>query len=277
MEDYNINEITNISCTLPAAYRLMTDAISAALPAIDRNTVNFNKSHSQFMVATLDITALTPIRSIKHTLAEISRTRHALEEAHVKRANLDIDEREQTALLDHLDGFELERVRVRLIEIGYQKNALDASAQGAVRKLAYLCKVHSSLLQSIGKSEITEAEYEAEEARYHVMTCLKQALCAARARGGVIDEGNHIYLFDMGLPASLVQRRVLDYLKSEDELLASGKAATHGMTIEWIQNCADELQGCAAAHAAWRGMPLRDDTSLIGGADGLQIAQHTNQ
>ena len=30
------------------------------------------------------------------------------------------------------------------------------------------------------------------------MTALKQALNSARPRGGVIDEGNSIYLFDIG-------------------------------------------------------------------------------
>ena len=31
------------------------------------------------------------------------------------------------------------------------------------------------------------------------MTALKQALNSARPRGGVIDEGNSIYLFDIGV------------------------------------------------------------------------------
>jgi hypothetical protein len=32
----------------------------------------------------LDVTAITPIRSVKHTLAELDKTRMALEEAHLK-------------------------------------------------------------------------------------------------------------------------------------------------------------------------------------------------
>lgn len=53
------------------------------MPAVVRDTSNFHKSHSQFMQVTLDVTAITPIRSIKHSLAEIDRTRSALQEAYI--------------------------------------------------------------------------------------------------------------------------------------------------------------------------------------------------
>ena len=49
---------------------------------------------------------------------------------------------------------------------------------------------------------------------YHVMTCLKQALNAARARGGVIDEGNLIYLFDMGINSAQAQAEIYAYLEA---------------------------------------------------------------
>ena len=266
-----MNELTTLTNSMPTAYKQMTTDIRKALPAIDRDTANFNKSHSQFMVTTLDITALTPIRSVKHTLAEIARTRGALEEAHVKRAGLDVDGREQEFLLETATGFEKERIEIRILEINYHKKNLDAVAQGAIRKLAHLCKVHENLLKALGKEFITEADYEAEECRYHIMTCLKQALCAARSRGGVIDEGNQIYLFDMGLPASLVQRRILDYLREEDALHAEGKAPTHEMTMQWMEKCADELAGFSEAFAARRGMTIRDDSSIIGADNALSL------
>ena len=54
-------------------YNLMLKNIQDRMPAVTRDTSNFHKSHSQFMSVTLDVTAITPIRSIKHTLAEIDR------------------------------------------------------------------------------------------------------------------------------------------------------------------------------------------------------------
>ena len=52
-------------------YKGMFNHIEETLPATNAACDNFYKSHSQMMTVTLDITDLTPIRSIKHTLASI--------------------------------------------------------------------------------------------------------------------------------------------------------------------------------------------------------------
>ena len=61
-------------------YKVMLDNINKTLPAIKQSSSNFYKSHSQFMGVMLDVTAITPIRSVKHTLAEIDKTRMALDD-----------------------------------------------------------------------------------------------------------------------------------------------------------------------------------------------------
>jgi len=87
-------------------YKGMLKNISTNLPAIKRSSSNFYKSHSQFMGVMLDVTAITPIRSIKHTLAELDKTRMALEEAHLKMMKKDIELREKEKKLTN--GVELE-------------------------------------------------------------------------------------------------------------------------------------------------------------------------
>jgi hypothetical protein len=67
------NMNTALAVTKPE-YNVMLKNIQDRMPAVTRDTSNFHKSHSQFMSVTLDVTAITPIRSIKHTLAEIDRT-----------------------------------------------------------------------------------------------------------------------------------------------------------------------------------------------------------
>lgn len=244
----------------------MIQAIDRALPGIDRDTENFNKSHSQFMTAAVDITALTPTRSIKHVLAEISRTRSALNEAEIKRRRSEIDRLEVMRELEsHPEGsLAYMRATVDLDECNVTETALKDAMQGAIRKLAFLVKQHQSLLEHMGKDRITEADYERGESRYHTLTCLKQALCAARSRGGVIDEGNQIYLFDMGLPAALVQKHILDYLKSESEMIEAGKAPTHSGTVEWMNAVADEIEKFSLENIARRGLCAMDKSSLIG-------------
>jgi hypothetical protein len=88
-KDLIIKEISN-SPLVKKEYKTMLDNIHATLPAIKQSSSNFYKSHSQFMGVMLDVTAITPIRSVKHTLAEIDKTRMALEEAHLKMRKKDI-------------------------------------------------------------------------------------------------------------------------------------------------------------------------------------------
>lgn len=248
---------------LPVHYQGMAAKIAGAMPAIRRDSENFFKSHSQFMVGTLDVTQLTTIRSVKHTLAEIERTKGALEEAYIRQRRRDIDVREKTALIEReQDEFARDRLEIDLIEAQSQAAACELHVQAAIRKLSYLVAQYKSLMAKLGKDELTEADYEADEARYHIMTALKQALCAARARGGVIDEGNQIYLFDMGLPAAEVQAQLLAYLHKEQELIQQGKSPTHEMTMQWLEACADKWAGCAAQFASRRGIPLFDPASL---------------
>ena len=65
-------------------YKSMLANIQEHAPAIAQASSNFYKSHSQMMSVTLDVTAITPIRSIKHSLAEIEKTKGALRESYFK-------------------------------------------------------------------------------------------------------------------------------------------------------------------------------------------------
>ena len=246
-------------------YKGMLKNISTNLPAIKKSSSNFYKSHSQFMGVMLDVTAITPIRSIKHTLAELDKTRMALEEAHLKMMKKDIELRAKEKKLDDgdfKDDFEKETLGVEILEIKVNMNNIQNSITGAVRKMSFFTTQYNSILKKLGKDDITEEEYEKEESRYHVMTCMKQALNAARARGGVIDEGNLIYLFDMGINSAQAQAEVYAYLEMENKLMAEGKAPTHEMTMKWLEACADKFSSDAEKFAERRGFKLYDEDSL---------------
>ena len=246
-------------------YKGMLKNISTNLPAIKKSSSNFYKSHSQFMGVMLDVTAITPIRSVKHTLAELDKTRMALEEAHLKMMKKDIELREKENQLDNAEyknDFEKEKLEVDILEIKVNMNNIQNSITGAVRKMSFFTTQYNSILKKLGKDDITEEEYEKEESRYHVMTCMKQALNAARARGGNIDEGNLIYLFDMGINSAQAQAEVYAYLEMENKMMAEGKAPTHEMTMKWLEACADKFSSDAEKFAERRGFKLYDEDSL---------------
>ena len=263
-KDLIIKEISN-SPLVKKEYKQMLANIRNTLPAIKQTSSNFYKSHSQFMGVMLDVTAITPIRSVKHTLAEIDKTRMALEEAHLKMMKKDIELRQKEKELnkeEYKDELERELLETEILEIKVNMSNIQNSITGAIRKMSFFTNQYKSILKKIGKKDITEEEYEKEEARYHVMTCLKQALNAARARGGVLDEGNLIYLFDMGINSAQAQAEIYAYLKMENKMMDEGKAPTHEMTMQWLEACADKFQNDSVKFAERRGFKLYDEESL---------------
>ena len=256
------NMNTALAVTKPE-YNLMLKNIQDRMPAVTKDTSNFHKSHSQFMQVTLDVTAITPIRSIKHTLAEIDRTRSALQEAYIglrkKQNELKKKERDLEASTDALDR---ELLEIEILELNSHLEGTQNHVNGALRKMNFLVNQHKQLLEAVGKNEITEEDYEKEESRYHIMTCMKQALNAARSRNGMIDEGNLIYLFDLGINAAQAQAEVFAYLNMENQLISNGTAPTHEMTMRWLEACADKWEKDPETFAARRGFSVFDRSSL---------------
>ena len=247
-------------------YNLMLKNIQDRLPAVQQDTSNFHKSHSQFMQVTLDVTAITPIRSIKHTLAEIDRTRSALQEAYINMRKKQVELKKKKDALENpkepLDAFDKELLEIEILELEGQLEGTQNHVNGALRKMNFMVNQHKQLLEKVGKDQITEEDYEKEEARYHIMTAMKQALNAARSRNGMIDEGNLIYIFDLGINAAQAQAEVFAYLNMENQLISEGKAPTHEMTLRWLEACADKWQKDPETFAKRRGFSIFDRSSL---------------
>ena len=165
-------------------------------------------------------------------------------------------------LAEEQDDLERELLEIRIHEKQAQAATSRGYVEGAVRKLNFFTNQYESLMKKIGKDELTEADYELEEIKYHIMTCMKQALNSARPRNGVIDEGNMIYLFDLGINAAQAQLEVMGYLTWENELIKEGKAPEHSHTVKWLEGCADKWAHCPGDFANSRGFDILDETSL---------------
>lgn len=267
-----LQEVSNDLAITPE-YKGMLEHINANLPAIKRDSENFYKSASQFKNVTLDVTDLTPMGSLKHILAVVDRTRMALEEAHISVKRKQIELKKKTIEYDNAEeGLDKELLWVDIVEINNQLSNSENSVKGALRKLSFFTTQYQAIMEKLGKSEITEEDYELNESRHHVMTAMKQALNAARTRGGVIDEGNHIYLFDMGINGAVAQAEIFAYLQAEQEMLGRGEEPTHELTVKWLEACADKFLDCGAKFAEMRGFVPLDKKSLAkeitGGKEG---------
>jgi hypothetical protein len=250
--------------SLNKEYNNMLEHINKYLPAVENDSQNFFKSETQYKTVTLDITDLTPMSSLRHILASIQKTKMAIEEATINCSKKEIElKKKQIEIISLEDGYSKDLMEIEIIELKSNLNNIANSIQGAIRKLSYLITQYNSILTKMNKTEITEQEVEVAEEKYHIMTAMKQALTAARTRGGVIDEGNHIYLFDMGINGAVAQVEIFTYLKMEEEMLHNGQLPTHQMTVEWLEACAEKFKDCGKNYAESRGFISLDKKSLV--------------
>jgi hypothetical protein len=95
------------------------------------------------------------------------------------------------------------------------------------------------------------------------MTAFNQALTRARSRGGLIDEGNHIYLFQLGINGAVAQAEVTAFLSEEQELLNHNIAPTHISIIKWLNLLADKFQNSPKQYANERKMETLNTSLLL--------------
>jgi hypothetical protein len=249
--------------TLPIQYSSMLVKINSVLPLANIDTENFNKSSSQFKVATLDVVDLTPINSAKHLLAVIQKTRRALEEASInlRRKNLELKRKELDLMAS--EGTDTDELVIDIDELKIHIAGIEESGRGAVRRLANALDQYQAILTALGKDHLTELDYEKDQARYHIMTAFNQALTAARARGGLIDEGNHIYLFQLGINGALAQKEITALLEAEQEALNKGLVPDHEAVIKWLNLLADKFEQAPERYAALRNMQTLNTDLLL--------------
>jgi hypothetical protein len=122
---------------------------------------------------------------------------------------------------------------------------------------------YQAVLNALGKDHLTELDYEKDEVRYHIMTAFNQALTAARARGGLIDEGNHIYLFQLGINGAVAQAELTAFLQAEQEALNNGIAPSHEGIVKWLNLVADKFEKAPELYAAQRNLKILNTDLLL--------------
>jgi hypothetical protein len=235
-------------------YDNMMSRVQEVMPRVLESFESFGKSSSQLKTVTLDITDLTDVGAAKHILASINRTRQALKESEiaVRRKRLDLT-RKQSALKT-ATGFDADEILIDITEIESQLEDTMAAQRGAVRKLAHLIEQYDSICDRLGVDIITEEMYEADQAKYHLMTAFSQGLAAARSRGGIIDEGNFIYFQDLGVNGASAQREMTAYFEAEQEVLNNGNIPTFDMQRAWLDAVSDKFAGEVTRYAKSRGL-----------------------
>jgi len=255
--------LPGIASRLPE-HREMMEIIRKSEPEIQRGMSQFGKTQSQFMDNMLTVSHLTPLRNLRQILAEMNKTREALKEAYfaIKKKEIQIKIKDKE-LERAAPGPERELIEIEIMELRSQIESTSLYVSGAVRKLAAYTTQYNSIRENYGISEFSEQDFENEEERYHIMKAFEQGLNAARSRGGIIDEGNLIYLSQIGINCASAQREVTQYLNDEATAFSEGREPSHKMVLLFLERMAQKYAGSAKTFAALKGMTTSSAVALL--------------
>lgn len=296
--------VNDIVSYLPEHENMLKE-IAKNYPEMKRATSLFNKTQSQFMDNMLTVSHPTPIRNLRQILAEVEKSRLALQESYFKNAKKLIEIKMKEELYNNENNkLKREYIIVEINELESQINSSKSYISGAIRKITNYTEQYKSIINSMGVTDFNEIDFEKEEERYHIMKAFDQALTAARTRNGVIDEGNHIYLNQIGINGASAQRHLRNYMAKEGIILheyeqeiankkieliktygellgtkmsmdieSSMPEPTHNMVLEFLNKMADKYSNCSKVLAKSKGMSniitkhaalAKGDTRLLG-------------
>lgn len=260
-----MNELILQKTDISKQYHGMLEKIQKEYPLVEKASRVFYKSQSQFMDNMMSIHPLTELRSLRQICAEINKTKMALDEAYFKtrktKVKIEKLKRKYEMTEDDLDR---ELIQIEIEQKRYGLLSSQNYIEAAIRKVSAYLAQYQNILKKYGKETFTEEDFEADEARYHVMKAFEQGLCAARSHGGVIDEGNHIYFFQIGISGTAAQYEVGAFLTQEGRLLQKGIIPEHELTYKWLMEMGYKYQNRAHLFAKNKGMTLFDTASMIG-------------
>lgn len=244
-------------------YEKMVEKIKSQYPMVQKASEAFHKTQSQFMDSMLTVSQPTPLRSLRQICAEIEKSKQALDEARFKlRKKLVNIEKKKNKLTIEANQFKRALLEIEIEELENQIETTQKYIGGAIRKVSAYLSQYQSILAKYGKTEFSEEDFEREECRYHIMTAFHQALTAARSHGGVIDEGNHIYFFQIGISGAAAQAEIFSLLTEEGKMLSNDIYPDHSMILEWLERMASKYEDAPKRYAQRMGKQLIDDRSL---------------
>jgi hypothetical protein len=247
----------------------MLQTIKESKIMIDKATMYFGKKQSQFMDNMLTLSHPTQYRNLRQILSEIERSQQALDEAYIKHRKNKI----QLEYLKNKDiniyGLERAQVDIEMDEIKLGMKSSEKYICGAIRKIKNYIDQYNKIIENIKRernvTELTEKDFEEEEEKYHIKTAYAQALTAARSRQGLIDEGNHIYFYQIGINGATAQKNIGIHMRMEGELIKQNQEPSHDMILKFLEEMYQKHKGCSKTYAEYKGIEIYNNDAILMG------------
>jgi hypothetical protein len=245
-------------------HKAMIESINKNLPEIKRATSLFGKTQSQFMDNMLTVSHYTPLRNLRQILAQVTQTRAAIDENNFKLKKKQIEiKMKQRELEEEKDALKKEMLQTEIAEMESQLENAKIYISGSIRTLSNYTEQYNNIVTSKRIKTWNEKDFEAEEEKYHIMKAFEQGYCAAVSGRGGFDEGNTIYVTQLGINGMAAQKDLQEYLMLEDSLLKDSKEPTHKMFSMFLERMAEKHKGCSTAHAERKGMTTYTEKAAI--------------
>lgn len=249
-----MSELVNLSNNMPTAYLEMMEKTSQVMPRIAQSTMAFYKADSQTKNVSLNITDLTEVGTASHILARIEFKKQALQDSEIKIRKKQVKLAKKKAQLEKASGFDADKLELEILELQTHIETAQHYQAGAIREVRFLVEQYEAICERLGVDVITEEMVEADQPYAQTIRAFSQALAAARARGGSIDEGNFIFFQDLGINGAAAQREITAFFEAEQELINNGKIPTFEFQYSWLQGVARKFCGEVTRYAEHRGL-----------------------
>ena len=215
----------------------------------------FDRQHSQFQTTFFIVGKHATLgRSIRQIVSEVHHKEEALLDNLHKLSLKEVDIEEWRLKLETEDNiFERKRLELNINfeEINRQRSL--EPIQGTMRDILILKRRFDEIYK-----EMSEKDIEEEEVTYWILRLCSQAMRFVR-QSGRMDEGNQLALEQIGINPHYVQRRMLEFLQKEEQMIKP-------TTEDWNKEMAlmvEEFKDVPKQFARIRNMDLGIHTDAI--------------
>ena len=254
--------INALPVRLEQTHGAMLDVIRESMPLVEKDTQQFRKRQSQTMTNALTIAHPSPFRNLRQICSEIESAKGGIREStvNIRKHEIEIAIKERDAAIKRSAETSDECLEADLLEAEADElrggiMQIEENLSGAIRRVTGLIEQYDSIKEFLGVDEITEEDFEKHEEEHHIMTACAQALDAARASPmNLIDQGDHIYLRQLGINGGAVQHEINRLLAAEKEVMSEGKLPSMEVVHVFLNGMKERYKGAISKECERRGM-----------------------
>ena len=211
--------------------------ISQRMVEIDRANLTAGKSNTQTTSSLMTLTMLCdgPYRRLRQVLAQIEKTRNAIEENVFTMRKRKVELRRLRESDDELDMIEADQ-----LEHGMLRGKI--YLEGALKELAMFQETYDEIKRTHNIPEDwDEVDMEKDEIANHIRMAFRNGIRNIMT-GGSLGNGTLEYLEQFGIHPMTADKMIKGYIEKTNGLIEEGRAPTVDHLYEFLDYCAETFK-----------------------------------